>query len=103
MGSTETTTINTGFTGTTTNNIKGNIINVGENFHSSAVNVQGTNISIGEPLQTTNVEIEGSNIRIGTAGYLNNVYIGNTFSNVRIESMDNAAIGVGNFFDQLNP
>lgn len=103
MGNFETTTINTGFSGTTTNNIKGNIINVGENVFSTAVNVQGTNISIGDAQQTTNVEIEGGNIRIGTAGFLNNVYIGNTFSNVRIESMDNAAIGVGNFFDQINP
>ena len=103
MGAAETTTINTGFTGTTTNNIKGNIINVGENLFSSAVNVQGTNISIGDAQQTTNVEIEANNIRIGTAGFLNNVYIGNVYSNVRIESMDNAAIGVGNFFDQINP
>ena len=72
-------------------------------MHSSAVNVKAINISIGEPLQTTDVEIEGSNIRIGTAGFLNNVYIGNTFSNVRIESMDNAAIRVGQYMDQINP
>ena len=54
-----------------------------------------------EPLQTTDVEIEASNIRIGTAGYLNNVFIGNTFSNVRIESMDNVAIGVPNYLNQF--
>jgi hypothetical protein len=67
------------------------------------VNVQGTNISIGEAQQTTEVEIEASNIRIGTAGFLNNVYIGNTYSNVRIECMDNAPIRVAQFMDQINP
>ena len=77
-------TINTGSSTTTTTNIKGTTINIGKG------QVAGGDI-----------HIEAPNIYMGTEGYFNNIYIGSTFSNVRIESMDNTAINFGNFISQF--
>jgi hypothetical protein len=45
--------------------------------------------------------MQGGIINIGTIGVGSNIKIGNVLSNVFIESMDNTAIGVGNFLDQF--
>ena len=51
---------------------------------------------------TTNViNMQGSTINIGTTGVGSTVNIGNVLSNVFIESMDNTAIGIGNYLDQF--
>ena len=68
------------------------------------MNLKGNTINIGEDVLSmtgTTVNIEANNIYMGTAGYLNNVTIGNNYSNVRIQSMTNTAINVGNFMDQF--
>jgi hypothetical protein len=67
-------------------NLKGNTINIGENLLS---------------MVGTTVNIEANNIFMGTAGYLNNVTIGNNYSNVRIQSMSNTSINVSSFMDQF--
>jgi hypothetical protein len=96
-------TITLGRTGTT-NTIDGNTINMGTLLTTTTMNLNGTTINIGENLLSavgTTVNIEANNIYMGTAGYLNNVYIGNNYSNVRIQSMTGSAINVGNFLDQF--
>ena len=67
------------------------------------VNIEGQTVNIGyHAFGTTNViNMQGSTINIGTTGVGSTVNIGNVLSNVFIESRDNTAIGIGNFFDQL--
>jgi hypothetical protein len=87
----------------TNNSLLGNTINMGT-LSTTTTNILGTNVNIGQNLISTNgttVNIEANTINMGTAGYLNNVYIGNNYSNVRIQSMTGSAINVGNFLDQF--
>ena len=99
--------ITLGTTGST-NNMLGNTINMGS-LSTVTSNINGTTINIGDVdstgfqnvVSSDNINIQAKNIAIGTAGYLNNVYIGNSFSNVRIESMDSKAIIIDNFMTQF--
>ena len=87
-----------------TNTLLGNTINMGTNTGTTNMNLKGNTINIGENLLSmvgTTVNIEANNIFMGTAGYLNNVTIGSTFSNVRIQSMTGTSISVNNFMDQF--
>ena len=67
------------------------------------VNIEGETVNIGyHSFGSTNViNMQGSTINIGTVGVASTVNIGNVLSNVFIESMDNTAIKVGNFFSQF--
>ena len=112
-------TITTGTTGTT-NSMVGNNINAGTGSTTNT-QIRGNNINVGNEIGLTNtatinmkatttnitggstINIEATDIYMGTDGFFNNVNIGSAFSNVRIRSMDNAAIRVGQYLDQLNP
>ena len=84
--------------GTTTNIATvgvGSTVNVGNALNSVAI--ESNNLSI----ESNEINIRGPIINIGTSLMPSTITIGNIFSDVFIESRDNAAINVGNFFSQF--
>jgi hypothetical protein len=94
-------------------NTTGNIVcnNISSNqFHSYDDSITGLStvdigihaikINVGS-FTTSTTNIEGSTIRIGTSSLLNDIYIGNSFSNVTISCYNNNSIKVSNFIDQF--